>query len=50
MMQAGGGQGDQLKGLVMDKEKAEARAKKLGEGVTREVSRRGQNARWQELA
>lgn len=34
MMQAGGGQGDQLKGLVMDKEKAEERAKKLGEGVT----------------
>ncbi|MBN8421677.1 MAG: hypothetical protein J0L73_22365 [Verrucomicrobia bacterium] len=32
MMQ--GGQGDQLKGLVMDKEKAEERAKKLGEGVT----------------
>ncbi len=34
MMQAGGGQGGQLKGLVMDKEKAEERAKKLGEGVT----------------
>lgn len=34
MMQAGGGQGDQLKGLVMDKAKAEERAKKLGEGVT----------------
>lgn len=34
MMQAGGGQGDQLKGLVMDKAKAEVRAKKLGEGVT----------------
>jgi hypothetical protein len=34
MAAAGGGQGDQLKGLVMDKEKAEARAKKLGEGVT----------------
>lgn len=33
-MQAGGGQGDQLKGLVMDKTKAEERAKKLGEGVT----------------
>lgn len=32
MMQ--GGQGDQLKGLVMDKAKAEERAKKLGEGVT----------------
>lgn len=32
MMQ--GGQGDQLKGLVMDKEKAAERAKKLGEGVT----------------
>ena len=29
-----GGQGDQLKGLVMDKEKAAERAKKLGEGVT----------------
>lgn len=34
MMQASGGQGDQLKGLVMDKAKAEVRAKKLGEGVT----------------
>jgi hypothetical protein len=34
MMQAGGGQGDQLKGLVMDKAKADERAKKLGEGVT----------------
>lgn len=34
MMAAGGGQGDQLKGLVMDKPKAEERAKKLGEGVT----------------
>lgn len=37
MMQAGGGAGgpgDQLKGLVMDKAKAEERAKKLGEGVT----------------
>lgn len=34
MLQAGGGQGDQLKGLVMDKEKAEERAKQLGEGVT----------------
>lgn len=34
MAKAGGGQGDQLKGLVMDKEKAEERAKKLGEGVT----------------
>lgn len=34
MAAAGGGQADQLKGLVMDKEKAEARAKKLGEGVT----------------
>lgn len=34
MAAAGGGQGDQLKGLTMDKEKAEARAKKLGEGVT----------------
>jgi len=32
MMQ--GGQGDQLKGLVMDKAKAEERAKKLGDGVT----------------
>ncbi len=32
MMQ--GGQGEQLKGLVMDKAKAEERAKKLGEGVT----------------
>jgi hypothetical protein len=32
MAAAGGGQGDQLKGLSMDK--AEARAKKLGEGVT----------------
>ena len=32
MMQ--GGQGDQLKSLVMDKAKAEERAKKLGEGVT----------------
>ncbi len=32
MMQ--GGQGAQLKGLVMDKAKAEERAKKLGEGVT----------------
>ena len=32
MMQSG--QGDQLKGLVMDKAKAEERAKKLGEGVT----------------
>jgi len=32
MMQ--GGQGDQLKGLIMDKAKAEERAKKLGEGVT----------------
>lgn len=29
-----GDQGGQLKGLVMDKEKAEERAKKLGEGVT----------------
>lgn len=29
-----GGQGDQLKGLVMDKAQAEERAKKLGEGVT----------------
>lgn len=34
MMQAGGGQGDQLKGLVMDQAGAEERAKKLGEGVT----------------
>lgn len=36
MMQAGaaGGQGDQLKGLVMDKAAAAERAKKLGEGVT----------------
>jgi len=34
MMQVGGAQGDQLKGLTMDKAKAEARAKKLGEGVT----------------
>lgn len=35
LMQAGGGgPGDQLKGLVMDKAKAEERAKKLGEGVT----------------
>ncbi|OYW74516.1 MAG: hypothetical protein B7Z37_17400 [Verrucomicrobia bacterium 12-59-8] len=34
MMQAGGDQRDQLKGLVMDKEKAEERAQKLGEGVT----------------
>lgn len=34
MAAAGGGQADQLKGLVMDKEKAEARAKKLGEGVS----------------
>lgn len=32
MMQ--GGQSDQLKGLTMDKAKAEERAKKLGEGVT----------------
>ena len=30
----GGGPGDQLKGLVMDKDKAAARAKQLGEGVT----------------
>ena len=34
MMQLGGAQGDQLKDLTMDKAKAEARAKKLGEGVT----------------
>lgn len=34
MMQAGGGQEGQIKGLVMDKPKAEERAKKLGEGVT----------------
>ena len=36
MAQGGGagGPGDQLKGIVMDKEKAEARAKELGEGVT----------------
>lgn len=34
MAKAGGGQGDQIKGLVMDKAKAEERAKKLGEGVT----------------
>lgn len=34
MAAAGGGQSDQLKGLSMDKDKAEARAKKLGEGVT----------------
>ncbi|HEY1053034.1 MAG TPA: hypothetical protein VGE39_24860 [Prosthecobacter sp.] len=34
MAAGGGGQGDQLKGLVMDKAKAEERAKKLGEGVT----------------
>ncbi|MBL9178524.1 MAG: hypothetical protein JNM65_10700 [Verrucomicrobiaceae bacterium] len=34
MAAAGGGQSDQLKGLSMDKEKAEARAKKLGDGVT----------------
>ncbi len=34
MMQAGGGQGDQLKGLVVDKAKAEECGKKLGEGVT----------------
>jgi hypothetical protein len=36
MAQGGGagGPGDQLKGLVLDKEKAEARAKQLGEGVT----------------
>ncbi len=34
MMQGGGGPSDQLKGLTMDKAKAEARAKKLGEGVT----------------
>lgn len=34
MAAAGGGQGDQLKGLTMDKEKAEKRAQKLGEGVT----------------
>ncbi|MBL9133453.1 MAG: hypothetical protein JNG86_19740 [Verrucomicrobiaceae bacterium] len=31
---AGGGPGDQLKGIVMDKAKAEERAKQLGEGVT----------------
>jgi hypothetical protein len=30
----GGGPGEQLKGLVMDKAKAEERAKQLGEGVT----------------
>lgn len=34
MAQAGGGQADQLKGLLIDKEKAGERAKKLGEGVT----------------
>jgi len=34
MAAAGGGQSDQLKGLSMDKDKAEARAKKLGDGVT----------------
>lgn len=34
MAKAGGAQGEQLKGLTMDKEKAEQRAKKLGEGVT----------------
>lgn len=34
MMQAGGGQGDQLKGLVMSDDDAKERAKKLGEGVT----------------
>lgn len=36
MAQGGGagGPGDQLKGLVMDKEKAAERAKQLGEGVT----------------
>jgi hypothetical protein len=34
MMQVGGTQGDQLKGLILDKAKAEERAKKLGEGVT----------------
>ena len=36
MAQGGGagGPGDQLKGIVMDKEKADARAKELGEGVT----------------
>ncbi|MDB6006506.1 MAG: hypothetical protein JWR15_3493 [Prosthecobacter sp.] len=33
-MMQGGGQTDQLKGLTMDKAKAEERAKKLGEGVT----------------
>ncbi len=33
MMQAGGNQGGQIKGLVMDKSKAEERATKLGEGV-----------------
>jgi hypothetical protein len=31
---AGGGPGDQLKGLILDKEGAEKRAKQLGEGVT----------------
>lgn len=34
MMQGGGEQGAQLKGLVLDKEKAAERAKQLGEGVT----------------
>lgn len=34
MAQGGGGPGEQLKGLVMDKAKAEERAKQLGEGVT----------------
>ena len=36
MAQGGGagGPGEQLKGLIMDKEQAEKRAKDLGEGVT----------------
>lgn len=34
MMRAGGSEGAQIKGIVMDKSKAEERAAKLGEGVT----------------
>lgn len=34
LMQAGGSQETQIKGLVLNKDKAEERAKKLGEGVT----------------